>query len=84
MRTKLVLHVFQADEGDWRQVQALPAPNRRRTSARVVVAPARKEHVMRKSGRTLVGGELACVYGLTVCRRPAEPSPFRVPPTGRG
>ena len=39
---------------------------------------------MRKSGRTLVVGELTCVYGLTVRRRPAEPPLFRVPPTAHG
>ena len=33
---------------------------------RAVVAPARNGQVMRKSGRTLVVGELAYVYGLTV------------------
>jgi hypothetical protein len=24
MRTELVLHAFKADEGDWRQIEALP------------------------------------------------------------
>jgi hypothetical protein len=32
MRTEPVPHAFKADEGDWRQVEALPPPNRRRTS----------------------------------------------------
>ncbi len=36
------------------------------------------------SGRTLVVGELACVYGLTVRRRPAKLPPFQVPLTAHG
>jgi hypothetical protein len=48
---------------------------------RAVGAPACDGRVMRQSGRTLVVGELTCVYGFTVRRRPAEPPPFRVPPT---
>ena len=84
MRTELVLHAFKADEGDWRQVEALRRAESTPYVGRAVVAPARNGRVMRKSGRTLVVGELACVYGLTVRRRPAEPPPFRVPPTAHG
>ncbi len=80
------MHAFKADEGDWhwRQVEALRRAESTPYAGRAVVAAARNGRVMRKSGRTLVVGERACVYGLTVCLRPAEPPRFRVPPSAPG
>jgi hypothetical protein len=61
------------------QVRALRRSESTRYAGGAVVAPARDGRVMRKSVRTLVGGGLACVYGLAVHLRP-----FGVGPTAHG
>ena len=76
MRTELVLHAFTADDGDWRQVEALRRAESTPYVGRAVVAPARNGRVMRKSG------ELCRRAGMRV--RPTTPPPFRVPPTAHG
>jgi hypothetical protein len=60
-RAERVLHAFKADEGDWRQVEALRRAESTPYVGRAVVAPARNGRVMRKRGPTLVvGGWYAC------------------------
>jgi hypothetical protein len=84
MNAESMPHAIMAYQGPRPQVEALCRAESTPYIGRAVVASARNGRVMGKSGWTLVVGELACVYGLTRRRRPAEPPPFRVSPTAQG
>ena len=65
MRTELVLAGHSTDEEHWRERPALARTESPRYLGRAVVALARDEHILQKSGEVLRVGDLARAYGFT-------------------
>ena len=77
-RTERVLSAFKIHADEWRNVTHLKKTESPEYAGRAVAALAQDKHVLRRSGKAYMTGELAREYGFTdVDGR--QPPPFHVP-----
>lgn len=78
MRTEFVLAGHGTDEAHWRDIPALAGTESPRYVGRAVVALARDQQIMQKSGGVYRAGDLAAEYGFTDVDGNRVP-PFELP-----